>query len=696
MTFRDIAKKNLTFNIRKFASFFLVNAFVVCVLFLFGSLLFNDILNADPGIRAAGSLIVMAAVGITVFSVIFLMYTGFYFIRSRGREFGVYLTLGMTSRDLSRMVTLESSAVFGLAAALGMGAALLIGKLFYLALAKVLEVSDNLFFIGYETFLFSLGVLAFIFLFQRLAAARFIRRMSIVEITKSSKTKDTSKQSPFIGIVSLIMFATSIFMFHAITTGATWAINFLREYMELSVIVVIATMLVSLFFLIGSAIAGVTWIFKRFPAVYQRNILLLSSLSHKFKAYRVSLFSVTLLVGFAVFFIGIGMSFYTYGEMTIDTFQPHDFMVERRGEINIITEGELMEIVNSADGKIEQIKIMPYLDGMVYRELNDRDGLFVNFRQNSYLVSESDFNRFTGLDINLAPDELLIVTNDEDAAKEGMNFDTTIVIESFAQGIERSESFRQKDLNKDAFMESLDDADVLEYSQRKSTLLFQPFVNSNGSLEFIRSHANVIDDEVYRNLTRGQTNELIVFELASGNHQAVLDGLLTFLREKNNISSEVWRDTVEFSITNKDNINGLRPLCKTERHEILLRANGFLLFAMAFLGLLFLASSCIVLYYKIVADTDEEMETISMFKKIGLTDRECRSYLQNHTAIIFFLPLLLGGALGLYLTYQFFSAGTSHAGYLISHVVIMYGVIVVFGILLYASLRKRFFKDVGV
>ena len=33
MTFREIARKNLRYNIRKFTSYFLVNAFVVCALF---------------------------------------------------------------------------------------------------------------------------------------------------------------------------------------------------------------------------------------------------------------------------------------------------------------------------------------------------------------------------------------------------------------------------------------------------------------------------------------------------------------------------------------------------------------------------------------------------------------------------------------------------------------------------------------
>jgi hypothetical protein len=689
MTFQTIMNKNLRHNIRKYASYFLVNAFVVCVLFLFSSLLFNDVLNADAGVRSAGSLIMLAAVGIVIFSLIFLRYTGVYFVRSRGREFGVYLTLGMTTRDLRRMINAENVKIFAGAAVIGLAAALLLGKLFYLALAKVLGMTENLFFLSWKTFALSLGVLIAIFIAQTIASSRFIRKLSIVEITKSERTKGVANQNALAGIIAVVVFVASLIFLHGIIGGADWAKPIARASMELSLCVPMGTLLLSLFFIIGSGLAGASAIFKKFPALYQRNILLLSGLSHRFRAYRASLYSVTLLVAFAVFFIGIGMSLYTYGEMTIDTFQPFGAMVEQRGNLNDVSDGELREILPNGG----EIRRLPYSDGQVYREMNNRDELFLNFRQASFIVRESDFNKWLGLNISVEPHELLIVTNQQEAVEEGVTYDTTLVVEPYAEGVARADAFREASLSKPAFLQTINGAMVLEFAQQDTSIVFMPFVNSHGSLEFIRSHANVVDDAVFESIRGGQDNSLIAIDAPGGEN--VTERLIAGLRAKNNLPSTAWLDASESDFLDKDSYEGLRPIVKAERHGILLKANGFLLFAMAFLGLLFLLSSCIVLYYKLASDTDDETANVGTLRRIGATAPECRRWLGAHLAALFFLPLALGGALGLYLTYQFLS-NSSYAAYLTGQVAIMYGIVALAGTALYATLRRRFFRAVKV
>ena len=662
MTFGQIMQKNFKYNIRKYASFFIVNAFVVCVLFLFGSLLFNDILNEDAAIQAAQSMIVMAAVGITLFSIIFLTYTGVYFIRSRGREFGVYLTLGMTSQNLSKMVGMESAVIFTAAAVLGIAGALMLGHLFYLALARVLGVGGSLFFINYRTFLYSIGLLVTIFLVQYRMASRFIRKLSIVEIMKSAKTKGLATKQAVAGLVSTAAFIISLIVLHAIATGAGWVAGYTRLFGVMAQTPPMAVMIISMFFMIGSGVACVAVLCKKFPAMYYRNILLLTGLTHKFKSYRASLFSVTLLVTFAVFFIGIAMSFFIYGRLTIDVFQPHDFMVEQRGEINAVSEADIIAIVAKAGGETANILSLPYIDSTVYR---NHDGSFTPFRQNSFLVSQSYFNRFMGENISLASHELLIVTNQVEAYHSGVNFSTRI--EPFS----------------------------LEFAQENTTVLHIPFVNSHGAMEFTRSHANVVADEVFAQLVTTQTNAIIAFDLASGCHTAVMDALLRDLSMLNNLPYSIWQTTAEFDLANRDNPATLRPISRAEREDILVRANSFLLFVMAFLGFLFMAAASIVLYCKFTADTDEEKDHVTQLKRIGLTLRECKRYLSSHIAIVFYLPLFLGGVLGLSLTYSFVSA-VDEAWFLTSRVAIMYSFVVVFGTLVYGTLRRKFFKDVLV
>lgn len=692
MTFTDIVIKNLKYNIRRFLSFFFVNSFVVAVLFMYGSLLFNDRLNNDPAIRSSQSLIVMAACGIIIFSIIFLAYTSIYFVKSRGREFGVYLTLGMTTRDLVRQVLLESCVVFIISALIGTMSGLLLGKLFYLALGKVLAISADLYFINWKSFLLSLGVFLLMFLLNMVFTRRFIHKLSIVDITKSGRTKGVAKQRPLVGIVSVIVFAVSLWFFHAVATGQDFIVGFVRAQPILSICVPVCGILGSLFFIIGFGIAGIRLILQKFPSAYNRNILLLAGLSHRFLSYRVSLYSVSLLIAFAVFFTGVGMSFYNYGDMTIDVFQPYDFMIERRGDINAITEDEVVDIVKSSGGEIKSISTLSYLDCQTYRKLLTRDGLFVNFRQTSYLVSESEFNRHMGFHINLQPDELLLAYNQKALADAPVDYDTLITVEPYLQGTERADGFRDNPTDMDSFAAALGGVKSLRYTRGKTSSMFCAFVDSYGNLEFAGAMASVVDDSVYEKIRGDQQNDVLLFNLKSGDEKSVFNALLSDLRKRNNGDSGLWASEV-IEYANKEDVTQLRPISKAERFEILFRANGFLLFALSFLGLLFLMSSCIVLYYKLISDTDEESEQVSLLKKVGLTIRECRAYLQTHIAVIFFTPFLFGGLLGLYLVYDLFSF-SAYVGFLVSKVAMMYGAIVLLDILLFFSLKRRYFKDV--
>lgn len=702
MTFRDITFKNLKYNITRFASYFFVNSFIIAVLFMYGSLLFNDILNEDPAIKSSQSLIVMAAVGILIFSVIFLTYTGIYFVKSRGKEFGVYLTLGMTTRDLSRMVILESFILSVISALIGILSGLLFSKLFYLALGKVLALNKDIFFINYKAFLLSIAVFLLIFTFNMIFTDIFIRRMSIVEITKSSRTKGISKQRPVVGIIALVVLAVSLWFFNAIIKGNDLVIDFVRKNPILAPCIAVMGILFSLFFVIGSGIAAVGYILKKNPALYNKNILLLSGLSHRFLSYRVSLYSVSLLITMAIFFIGVGMSFYNYTDMTINDYQPYDFMIERRGDINAITEQEVTDLVLKNGGEIDRINTFSYLDSQTYRELHDRDGLFVNYRITGYVIKESDYNRLMNQNISIELDELLLVYNEKGHAEQSSDFDTYLDIEPFKAALARADEFREKNWEKNTLMKSLENSVGLTYKLDKTRQIFGTFINSYGNIEFAGAMASVIDDSVFESVRGPEHNEVLLFDLKSGDKQKIFEELLSEMKQKNIENGTIdevkaatlWASSaVDFF--DKDDIAQLRPISKEERYEICFRANGFLLFALAFLGLLFLISSCIVLYYKLVTDTDEEAEQVDLLGKIGLTTRECRSYLQRHIAIIFFAPLLFGGLLGLNLVDNFVSF-TTYRAILVSRVAIVYGAVVLLDIMLYFSLRKRFFHDVGL
>lgn len=208
MIFRHIVGKNLKYNLGCFLSYLFVNSFVIVVLFLYGSLLFNEILARNSSFRAASAYIQAAAYAILLFSIVFVTYTGIYFVKSRSREFALYLTLGMTDRDLTRMIHIESLTIVAGSMVFGMLSELLLSNLFYMILSRILGFTGfsyrEIYYIDYRTFLLSFGVFILVFLFNMLFTNIFIRRLSIVQMMKSSSTKGVSKSRPVISAIATI------------------------------------------------------------------------------------------------------------------------------------------------------------------------------------------------------------------------------------------------------------------------------------------------------------------------------------------------------------------------------------------------------------------------------------------------------------------------------------------------------------
>lgn len=698
MTFRHIVGKNLKYNFGRFLSYLFVNSFVVAVLFLYGSLLFNEILAQNGSFRAASAYIHAAAYAILVFAIVFVAYTGIYFVKSRSREFALYLALGMTDRDLIRMIHIESLAIVAGSMVFGMLSGLLLSNLFYMILGRILGFTGfrytDIYYIDYKTFLLSLGVFIIVFLFNMLFTKLFISKRSIVQMMKSGSTKGVSKSRPVIGAFATVICTFSTFFLHEFLARSEWARDITSNYPALIPLFTFTVVIVSLYFVIAFGIDIVRYFSKRFPVFYNRNILTFGSLSHRFFPYKVTLYIVSLLIFVAIYFMGMGTSIYTYNDKTIEEFVPYDFMIETSSDINNISADEIKVLVEGAGGVLDSISALKFASCQNYR--NTEDGLINYYLENyrdSMVISESEFNRHMGLQLDVKADELLLVYNSSADAQEPINFDTVITIDPWREGVTHAEAFGANPTDMDTFVGTLGYTKHLVYDREKISSIYAPFIDSYGNIEYAGVLANVIDDDVYKSLN-ADTETVYLFNLKSGDGGQVFDAIMDGLRIINGADESLWESS-SLVFGEKDDIINLRPIYKQERFDMAFGIGGFTFFAFSFIGFLFLLSSGVVLYYKIVTDIDEEKEQIDMLKRIGLNNKECRSYLTRHLAILFFTPFVIGGILGtVYMHAEL--VFSPYVDYMMGFIWIIIGGVAVLDVLLYLSLRNRFFRGVEV
>lgn len=476
MTFRNIVKNNLKHNLHQFTSYIFVNAFVVAVLFMYGSIFFNEKITSDPLLEPIMDFVVMGVIAIVLFSIVFVSYTGIYFIKSRSKEMGVLLTLGMTKKDLLKMLYLESFVIMQVSVGAGMIVGVVFSKLFYFVFSSILD-SKDLFYLDYKTFALSAGVFLAVFLFNLVFTTIFIKRTSIIKIIRSNQTKGVVKERRLVGFIATIMFVSSITLLSLILSDSD-LINIPDGYTSTVILSSIVVLFVSMYFMIAFGIDLVILLISKNKTLYNKNLILLSNLRHRFFTYKTTLYVVSLLVMMSIFFMGFGFSFYKYNEKKIDDYLPYDFMIESTDSINVITEEEVTKIVEENGGEVSEFSTLYFLPNEIYRDYDD--GGFENYRMTTMVVSESSFNEHTGLDVSVEPDELLIVSNqDAKFSEEEVDYDTLLTIEDWENGRSRSDSFRENKTDKDTFVEGIESEGVeyLDYKKENTTTMFYPFIN---------------------------------------------------------------------------------------------------------------------------------------------------------------------------------------------------------------------------
>lgn len=691
MTFSHIILKNLKHNITKFTSYIFVNVFVISMLFTYGSIIFNPKINEDPILSSAMDFVYIGVISILLFSIIFISYTGVYFIKTRGKELGVYLTLGMTKLNLTKMILLENTVIMLISVIIGMISGLLFSGIFYLILGNVLEM-DDLFYLDKYSFLLGLGVFLIVFICNIIYSVIFIKKTNIRSITIADKTKGMKKPSTILGALGVILFTLSTIMIYLIFTDND-LVSELNEYTTEAIFISIFVQFSSLYLVLASGLDFIVNLISKNKKYYNRNILLLSNLKYSFTTYKTTLFLITLLMGMSILFMGIQVSFKVGGTKIMNTVLPYDYMIESTSEYNNIRQDQINQMVEASGGEITNYVTYDFASSQIYR---NQPNWFYYYGMTTMIISESEFNRAFNENIDVKPEELLIVGNDDlNFDQIDINFDTYLTTQNYNEGLSSAKAVRSSDPSLDEFLQTAEDNDiqVFEFSKENTSAMFYDFIDSYGEIEFQTVNASIIDDSVYDQIKNPETSTIQLFNVTGVDQQTLCTSLKDELKVINN-APDSWQLSMPERVDH-DTVEAYQPICKDLKVEETDKAMAMFSFTMTFISILFLIASSVVLYYKLVNDIDYEREQIKLFKKIGVNDNECKKYIKSHTAFIFFTPLVLGGGIGLLYTYAFFhNLPEQVVRELTLIVLVMYVVFIIYDILFYLFIRSTLIKKI--
>ncbi|MGV6978567.1 FtsX-like permease family protein [Bacillus toyonensis] len=595
MTFWQFAFKNVTRNARAYFAYFVSSAFSIAIFFSFAVYLFHPKLHMTDVNYALNILMTISEVVIVFFSFFFLLYSIGTFLKVRKKQFGILTVLGISQKQLKRLIFIENMLIGVLSIFFGIQLGLVCSQFFLLVTAKITHVPGL--YLYWPTGAIVLTIIIFLGLFILVSSftPMLIRTRKAVRLLKEGTKQKERKASVLISLFGAI----------CLISGYVLAANPLY-FMSLGDIIGLLYAVSSIFVIPSLIAAGTYFFFSQISFLLIRilktrrkfymkriNMLWISDLATRIRTNINMLFIVAMLSTLAFTMITF---LYGFGKFTkFDAIRQNPFPFTYLSH----TENTL------ADEHLNWLE----------QKFNEEHFTYTKFKTDIYEVSSAEGN----VQLYYA-----IKQSDYNVLAKALNWETL--------SVNKNESY--------ILMKDLDDQVVgtIHTKEKKNTLTLAQN-NLQLQVKEYKSYNPFPNSLIYQLLILSDEN---VETLSTVSKQmSVYNFKVNDWEEAHTIGSAF--------ITKIDNDNAAiqaehPPFHASEASDSLyntkLNVASFFLIG-TFLGVIFFIGAGSVLYFRMYTDLTNEQEKYITITKIGLTADEMKQSATIQLAILFFVPYIM-------------------------------------------------------
>lgn len=588
-----LALSNIQKNRRLYFPYLFSCIFMVCFFYLIYSLGMHKSLKANGSVHALLSL----AIGVLhVFSVIFLFYTYGFLMKKRKKEIGLYNILGMEKKHIAKVLFFESLWLFLGALVFGLAAGLLLNKLMYMLIAKLLQFETLLFYIEIQAILNTIGWFMGIFLFLFLYQIFQIHLSHPIELLKGDRVGEKEPKTRW--LLTLIGFV-SLGIGYAIALSVKSPLAAVGLFFVAVLFVMIGTYAL---FTAGS-IAILKGLKRNKRFYYQINhFVSVSGMIYRMKQNAAGLANICLLSTAVLVMFSSTTSLYAGINEIIRDRYPADTMLLSHSLANEPKQQEKLEQLVQQAAQKENISISETLSYTYYSFVaQKKDNYYtLNPNQNNvdmttvqsvYVISLEDYNRIEGKNVQLEENAVLLFSENQ------TDEPNTIRIENQIWNIQ----------------ENLSDFTLTKYLREPAFVSDYLVVDSFDSLGVLSNLDVQLQYEYGINFNNADDEKIEEFN----------QSLQHLLKKNMGKSSDVDLSSI------------------AGEHTSFYQLYGNLLFIAIFLGMLCLFATVIIIYYKQVSEGYHDRLRFEILQKVGMSHNEVKQTIRSQILTVFFLPLLM-------------------------------------------------------
>ena len=586
-------------NRKDFFSYIFVSAFSVLMNYILITLSFGGVLEriniGNPDIVAL--LILFGEVIVALFSVIFVLYANKFVMRKRKKEMALYEVLGLSKKNISVILGIESLVTSSASIALGVLTGAVLTKLAVAFLCRLMKLpvpGGFIFSAGslWGTVVFFLGVF-FVCYITNVCTLRFGKTTELL------KSENIGEKEPKIKFVLLILGLITMGFGYFIALNANNASDSLIFFFPSVFLVAIGTYCL---FISGTIL--ILKLLKNNKKFYYKpkNFVSVSNLMFRMKHNAVGLASICILSTAVIMLVTCTSALGLLGEYTINNLFYNRITVNKENVSSNEAE-EITELTQKVlgDSGIKDAEVNSYryafivsrnMDGNIVFCPPDQEMTYFDELVGAYFITQDEYNKSSGDNIDLEPGEILISAR-----------------KNIYEGGEKIVMYGKE----------------LTVAKPIDDRLFKHIVDPD---EFLfESFVYVVRDEAV-------INELIS---CSGQENSGMLAQVTvngdsFSDEQGDVFCEKMKaarsDASDYNVRNGH-----------ENKELFVSLHVGIFFVGVFLAAMFLVGVVMIVYYKQMSEGREDMKRYEILYNAGLTEKEAKASITSQVLLMFFLPI---------------------------------------------------------
>ncbi|QJD82695.1 FtsX-like permease family protein [Cohnella herbarum] len=418
MTFRQFAFNNVLRNKRTYAAYFLSSAFSVMAFFVYAVFAFHPDMENGNVHNNVSTAMHFAEGLIYAFSFFFVLFSMSAFLKTRKKEFGLMVMLGMTDTQLRGMVFLENVLIGLSATVTGIGLGLVMAKLMLLSAENLLGLDESLpFYMPLEALGLTFAAFLVLFVVISMFTVIILRGNKLIDLIKGSNMpKKEPKASRLLSLFAIVLL------------GAGYAMALIAKGMVVFMVMIPVTLMVIVgtYFLFTQLSVYVIGKSRNNRSFFWRktNMLFVSDLAYRMKDNARTFFMVSILSTVAFSAIGSLVGFKTMVTNTFASEQPFAFEYTASGSTKDQAQNAVSEIEKALNEAGYDYKLL---------QASMSTQSLANAKGSVYAVKAAEFNAIATAagekPVDLKGDETVMVYYDN-PSKDELLTKMTVVLEN--------------------------------------------------------------------------------------------------------------------------------------------------------------------------------------------------------------------------------------------------------------------------